>query len=320
MTDKQPVGNIFLPMPENDSCGANEAASNALVRSLAKNGPRAPVATPNKECQAPRLVDLATHADYPDTVVALTVAYKGTGFSGFARQEGLQTVQGALEQALQTLYGREIVTTGAGRTDAGVHALGNVVSFGLSQEEFNVRGLDRLQSSLNALVPDELVVKQVDQRSADFSARFSARLREYRYRIYPSETPPVFLEPYVWWLKSSEYIDVAAMKAAALLFEGEHDFRSFCVAKSADLGPTVREVFRVFIFGSQHLGEKCLVVQVVGNAFLHSMVRVMVGSLVEVGLRKRDPSWISEVLLARDRKSAGQTAPAKGLTLWRVEY
>jgi len=256
----------------------------------------------------------------PDAVVALTVAYRGTPFSGFARQEGQCTVQGELERALQTIYHREVLVTGAGRTDAGVHALGNVVSFGLGHDELVNRSLDKLQSSINALVPDALVVKRIEEKPADFSARFSAQAREYRYRIYLSETPPVFLEPYVWWLRSSGPLDITAMKAATHYFEGEHDFRSFCVAKSADLGPTVRSVSKVLIFGAQHLGEQSLVIQVIGNAFLHSMVRVMAGTLVEVGMRKQDPAWIEEVLEARDRQCAGQTAPAQGLTLWRVIY
>ncbi|MDR2035705.1 MAG: tRNA pseudouridine(38-40) synthase TruA [Coriobacteriales bacterium] len=258
-------------------------------------------------------------ADTPETVVALTVAYQGSCFSGFAKQDGQCTVQGELEQALRTLYHHEIATTGAGRTDAGVHALGNVVSFGLTQAQFDERSVEKLQSSLNALVPDALVVKKIEQKPADFSARFSAQAREYRYRIVISQTPPLFLEPYVWWIKPGP-LDITAMKEAALLFEGEHDFRSFCVAKSADLGPTTRRVSRVHLFSTQHLGEQNLVVQVIGNAFLHSMVRVMVGTLVEVGLRKQPPSWIGEVLEARDRRCAGQTAPAKGLTLWRVLY
>lgn len=255
-----------------------------------------------------------------ETVLALTVAYEGSHFSGFARQEGQCTVQGELERALHTVYRREFQTTGAGRTDAGVHALGNVVSFSLAREELNERSLDKLQSALNALTSDGLVVKRIEQKPLDFSARFSAQAREYRYRLYPSKTPPVFLEPYVWWIKTSGAIDVTAMKEAALYFEGEHDFRSFCVAKSADLGPTSRYISRVMLFGTQHLGEHCIVVQIIGNAFLHSMVRVMVGSLVEVGMRKRQPAWIGEVLDARDRCAAGETAPAQGLTLWRVVY
>ena len=261
----------------------------------------------------------ADTADSTETVIAITIAYRGSNYAGFARQEGQQTVQGELERALRTLYHRDIITTGAGRTDAGVHALGNVVSFGLMQDEFDVRSLDKLQNSLNALVPDDLVIKRIEQKPVDFSARFSAQAREYRYRLHPSNTPPVFLEPFVWWLKEP-LIDISAMKAAAKLLEGEHDFHSFCVAKSADLGSTMRFVSKILIFGTQHLGERSLVVQIIGNAFLHSMVRIMVGSLVEVGLHRQPPEWIGEVLAARDRRSAGPTAPAKGLTLWRVVY
>lgn len=259
-------------------------------------------------------------ASSPGAVLALTVSYEGSSFSGFARQPGQCTVQGELEQALKTVYRRSVETTGAGRTDAGVHALGNVVSFELSESECNERSLLRLQSALNALTPDALVVKAVTQKEAGFSARFSAQSREYRYRLYPSETPPVFMAPYAWWIKTQQLFDLTAMKEAALYFEGEHDYRSFCVAKSADLGPTSRNVSKVLVFGTQHLGEHCLVVQIIGNAFLHSMVRVMVGSLVEVALRKKPPVWIKEVLEARDRRAAGQTAPAQGLTLWRVVY
>lgn len=283
MTEEQPAGNTSLD--------------------------RHPSSTPNMQ-----------EAQHEDAVMVLTLSYEGSHFSGFARQEEQQTVQGVLEKALQTLFGRKVLTTGAGRTDAGVHALGNVVSFGVGQDELKERGMDKLHRALNALTPDALVIKAIAQKPKGFSARFSAQAREYRYRIYPSNTPPVFLEPYVWWLKMDHPLDVTAMKEAAPLFEGEHDFRSFCVAKSADLGPTKRSVSKVMLFGAQHLGEQCLVIQVIGNAFLHSMVRVMVGSLLEVGMGKQAPKWITEVLAARDRRAAGQTAPAKGLTLWRVLY
>ncbi|MDR1087886.1 MAG: tRNA pseudouridine(38-40) synthase TruA [Coriobacteriales bacterium] len=293
MTDNQPAGNTGIGVPPEAS----------LMRE--------PGTQQSESCD---------EAGLPDAVLALTVSYEGSHFSGFARQEFQRTVQGELEQALHTIYHREVVTTGAGRTDAGVHALGNVVSFGLAQGELEERGFDRLQSSLNALTPESLVVKRIQQMPAEFSARFSAQAREYRYRIYPSATPPVFLAPYVWWLKVSEPLDIAALKLAASYFEGEHDFRSFCVAKSAASGPTTRTVSKVMVFGSQHLGEQCMVVQVIGNAFLHSMVRVMVGSLVEVCLRRQPPEWIRKVLEARDRRAAGQTAPAQGLTLWRVIY
>lgn len=253
-------------------------------------------------------------------VLALTVSYVGAGFHGFARQPGQVTVQGELERALATLLRREVETVGAGRTDAGVHALGQVVSFDVSPEELEERSLGKLRSSLNALTPDGIVVRKIQGRPAGFSARFSALEREYRYRFVVGEEEPLFLKPYVWWVPTDQPLDVQAMKQAASHLVGEHDFTSFCVAASAVGKNTVRELLSVTIFGNDHLGESCLVLQIRGTAFLHSMVRVIAGSLLDVGLRRHDPEWIREVLEARDRTAAGQTAPAQGLTFWRVRY
>jgi tRNA pseudouridine38-40 synthase len=263
--------------------------------------------------------DSPTISDF-DSTIALTVAYQGSGFSGFARQDGPITVQGSLENALKTILHRDVLTTGAGRTDAGVHALGQVVSFGVNDIELNARSLEKLQSSLNALTPDSLVVKRVEQKDASFSARFSATQREYRYRLYFNPSPPVFMAPYAWWIPHQGPLLVNELKAAAKLLEGENDFKSFCVAKSAEGKTTMRNISKIHVFGSQHLGEQCLVIQVFGNAFLHSMVRVIVGTLVEVALGKKPVQWVGEVLAAKDRCAAGQTAPAQGLTFWKVSY
>jgi tRNA pseudouridine38-40 synthase len=253
-------------------------------------------------------------------VLALTVAYEGSGFHGFARQSGQVTVQGELEHALQTLYKTPIETVGAGRTDAGVHANGQVVSFALDPKQLVSRGLPKLMQSLNALTPDGLVVRAIEQKEPGFSARFSAKERIYRYRLYPRAVPPVFMAPYAWWLPGEQPLDVNAMRQAAQYLVGEHDFASFCVAKSAVDKTTVREITGIFIFGMQHLGEPLVMVEVSGNAFLHSMVRVIVGTLVEVGLRRRQSEWVAEVLAATKRQAAGPTAPAHGLTFWRVKY
>jgi tRNA pseudouridine38-40 synthase len=276
--------------------------------------PAAPT-TPESEQASPKLPSLEQAV-----VVSLTVAYNGSDYHGFARQNGQITVQGALEHALATLYHREVATVGAGRTDAGVHALGQVVSFELGEEEYDARSPAKLAASLNALTPDSLIVKAAQRRPPGFSARFSAVEREYRYRIYTRDTPPLFLAPYVWWLSLDHPLDVSAMRRAAPLLVGEHDFHSFCVAKSTEGRATTRELRGVFIFAHQHLGERCIVIQVRGNAFLHSMVRVIAGTLVEVGLRRRPPEWVAEVLAATDRRAAGPTAPAQGLTLWKVRY
>jgi tRNA pseudouridine38-40 synthase len=255
-----------------------------------------------------------------DVALALTVAYEGSGFSGFAKQDGAITVQGCLESALETIYHHPVSTTGAGRTDAGVHALGQVVSFNLEKPELTARTLEKLRSSLNALTPEQLVVRRIEQRLPGFSARFNATQREYRYRLYFSPTPPVFMAPYAWWIPIDRPLDIKLLKAAGKLLEGEHDFKSFCVAKSAEGQVTMRNISKVHVFGAQHLGEQCVMIQIFGNAFLHSMVRVIIGTLVEVVLGKHPVEWVGEVLEVKDRRAAGQTAPAHGLTLWNVSY
>jgi len=250
------------------------------------------------------------------SVLALTVSYDGALFSGFARQPGRQTVQGRLEAALGTVLRRAVTTTGAGRTDAGVHALGQVVSFDADGNEPEPASLLR---SLNALVGEGIVVTEVRRAAAGFSARFDAEAREYRYRLVPGPLPPLFLAKVAWWTKRT--LDLGAMRQAAGALVGEHDFRSFCVAESAALErSTVRRVELIDVVPEEHLGEHCVTVRVVGNAFLHSMVRVMVGSLVEVATGRREPGWVAEALAACDRSAAGPTAPAHGLTLWHVHY
>lgn len=248
-------------------------------------------------------------------VVALTVAYDGAPFAGFARQDGPETVQGRLEEALSTVLRTPVATVGAGRTDAGVHALGQVVSFEATGLEPPDAALAR---SIGALAGPDIAVREVRRARGGFSARHDAVAREYRYRIVTGGTPPVFLARCAW--HPGRDLDVDAMRAGAAALIGEHDFRSFCVAESAEGKRTVRRVDTLEFLAADDLGEPHLVVRVVGNAFLHSMVRVMVGSLVEVGRGAREAEWVAEALAARDRAAAGPTAPAHGLTLWGVEY
>jgi tRNA pseudouridine38-40 synthase len=247
--------------------------------------------------------------------VVLTLSYDGSGFAGFARQPEVPTVQGAVEAALATVLRREVTTVGAGRTDAGVHALGQVVSFEADGSEPEGGALLR---SLNALVGEGIVVTGVREAPTGFSARHSAVGREYRYRLVPGPVPPLFLAGSAWWVKGT--LDLRAMRRAAESLVGEHDFRSFCVTASAEGIRTHRRLDVVDIAPAVEMGEHAIVVRVTGNAFLHSMVRVIVGSLVEVGLGRRPAEWIAEVLSARDRAAAGPTAPAHGLTLWHVSY
>jgi len=247
--------------------------------------------------------------------LALTVAYDGAPFAGFARQPGLETVQGRLEDALGTVLRRSVGTVGAGRTDAGVHALGQVVSFDAFGEE---PAPQRLRRSLTALAGEGIVVRDVRRARPGFSARFDAIGREYRYRIVAGEVPPLFLDRFAWHVAAD--LDPEALSTAAQALVGEHDFRSFCVTESAQGQRTVRRIDAIEVLAEQHLGEECLTVCVRGNAFLHSMVRVIVGTLVEVGTGRREAAWVAEALAARAREAAGPTAPAHGLTLWNVSY
>lgn len=248
-------------------------------------------------------------------VLAITVSYEGSGFAGFARQPGLPTVQGEIERALATVLRREVETVGAGRTDAGVHALGQVVSFAADGTEPEDSSLLR---SLNALTPAAIVVTGIRHAASGFSARHSAVAREYRYLLVPGPVPPLFLARYAWWVRHT--LDLGAMRDGAACLVGEHDFRSFCVAGSGRDCRTYRHLDLVQVEPDATLGEHVVMIRVTGNAFLHSMVRVIVGSLVEVGSGRRPVSWMAEALEARDRTAAGPTAPPQGLMLWHVTY
>ncbi len=252
--------------------------------------------------------------------VAMKLSYLGGPFRGFARQPGLLTVQGEIEKALSILFRREVETVCAGRTDAGVHARGQVVSFELFENELAVRSLHSVMRSVNALVDDGIEARAITIAPDGFSARFDAMWREYRYRLNRGPCVPLFTRDLTWQIDGAEKLNLDAMRAAAELLVGEHDFKSFCVTASAIGRSTKREVFSIDIYEEDQLGEPATVVKVVGNAFLHSMVRTIVGTLSEVGCGRRDPAWVGEVIEARERSAAGATAPAKGLVLWHVEY
>ncbi len=258
-------------------------------------------------------------------VLVLKVAYDGTEFSGFAAQERqthVRTVAGELARALGTLLRREVDLTCAGRTDAGVHARAQHVSVPMTPEESATLSGERLLRSLGAVLPGDVRVGAVYRADAGFSARFDARARRYRYRIVAGPVGALFNARWSWWLRcrSASDLDVAAMDEAARCLVGEHDFKSFCKTASAQGKPTCRFVESVGFEEEEAMGERMLVLDVVGNAFLHSMVRTIVGTLVEVGLGRRDPAWVADALAARDRRAAGPCAPACGLTFWDVRY
>ena len=263
--------------------------------------------------------------------LAMKVAYRGAAFSGFARQPDQLTVQGELEDALRMLLRREVETTCAGRTDAGVHARGQVVSFDVSPDELDEldardsgSGRPRfasLKRSLNAITHEDIAVREVWQAADGFSARFDAKAREYRYFLAVGTTPPVLMRDFCWQVPgSADGLDVQAMERASRCLIGERDFKSFCRAVSAEGKPTCRNLMEVSFSPKEVMGEELLVVRVVGSSFLHSMVRTIVGTLVDVGRGRKPEAWVAEALAALDRSAAGECAPAQGLVFWDVRY
>jgi tRNA pseudouridine38-40 synthase len=241
-------------------------------------------------------------------VYRLEVAYDGTGFHGFARQPGVRTVQGEIEAALSRVLKLTVETTGAGRTDAGVHARGQVVSFVVVVE----LDLAPLQRSLNGLLHPEAVVTRLAPAAPGFNARFSAVWREYRYQLINAAHPDPLQRTSTWHVP--DYLDLAAMNSCAEQLVGQHDFSSFCRTPTG--GNMVRRVLE-----AQWAADPPLVVlRVRANAFCHQMVRSMVGLMVEVGRGRRRPEETAAVIAAADRGAAGPMAPAQGLILWEVGY
>lgn len=267
--------------------------------------------------ERPSIEERAADPSTLDATLVLKLGYRGADFCGFAAQPGRRTVAGEVVRSLETLLRREVDLTCAGRTDAGVHAIAQYVSVPVTADELALP-VRRLMHGLSALLPDDISPVVLYHAPKGFSARFDARSRSYRYRIVAGEARPVLAWDHAWWLRSD--LDVAAMGEAASALVGEHDFKSFCKATSAEGKPTHRCVMRCDVSEQAECGERVICIDVVGNAFLHSMVRTITGTLVEVGRGHRSPAWVGEALAACDRKAAGPCAPAKGLTFVGVDY
>lgn len=227
-------------------------------------------------------------------------------------------MQGELEQALSLLFRRPVDVVCAGRTDAGVHARGQVVSFDVDACELRRPHALQPRRSLNALTCEGIVVRAVEERPRGFSARFDAQWREYKYFLATGDTPPVFTDRTAWYVGPN--LDIAAMERALRTSSASTTSRAFAWPLRPVGKPTCRNVEEISIASEEILGEPHRVITVRGNAFLHSMVRTIVGTLVMVGRGQRDTDWVAEVLAARDRQAAGENAPARGLIFWSVGY
>ena len=239
--------------------------------------------------------------------IRLVVAYRGAEYSGWQIQPTVPTVQGEIERRLEQMTGRPCRLRAAGRTDAGVHAEGQLANF-RTESSISVQAFFR---GLNALLPDDISICSAQEVDGDFDSRRHNRGKHYRYSIWNGREPSPRRAPEVWHLHRP--LDLAAMATAARLLVGTHDFAALRSA-TCDCETTVRTIYRctVAVEGQQ------LHIDVEGTAFLKNMVRVIAGTLVDVGRGRREPGSIPDLLASRDRTRAGPTAPARGLTLVRV--
>jgi tRNA pseudouridine38-40 synthase len=257
----------------------------------------------------------------------IVLAYDGADFVGWQRQPTGVSVQGKLEEALAAIEGQPVNVVGAGRTDAGVHALGQVASCSLA----HAIPPATLARALNATLPEGVRVLRVEEAPDGFHARYSARFKTYRYLILGGRVVSPFERRYVWHVEP--VLDVPAMAAAARLIEGEHDFAALQGAGSATkttlrtiTAATVTESTPAAMFGQAFCGARdgasgrLVVFEITGNGFLRHMVRNAVGTLVEIGLGRQKAAWMADVLASGDRTLAGPTAAASGLFLVRVDY
>lgn len=246
----------------------------------------------------------------------ITVQYDGTRYRGWQRQKNTeQTIQGKIETILTRQFGRNIEIDGSGRTDAGVHARGQVANFRLHEAETDTFGREpkRLLEILNAYLPEDIAVIEIKEASERFHSRLNATEKTYIYRIWNSDIPNVFDRKYVSPI--AQTLDLLQMRRAAEYLMGTHDFAAFCgnakIKKS-----TVRTIYEIEI---TQIGPEVRI-RYRGNGFLQNMVRIVTGTLVEVGTGERAAEDIKDILESGQRSRAGMMMPAQGLILWEVKY
>jgi tRNA pseudouridine38-40 synthase len=241
----------------------------------------------------------------------LDLEYDGTNYHGWQVQPNAPTVQEKLEDALHQILGEQVRVTGAGRTDAGVHALGQVGHLRTASD----REVEALFRGVNSLLPEDIVVKSVREASPDFHARRSALRKRYEYWILNDPTRSAFHHRFVWHVRVG--LDLAKMRRAAESLVGEHDFASFQASGGEPGRHTVRHLYLLEV---EEFQNGVVRIAVEGNAFLRGMVRILAGTLVDVGRGRVPEQALPGILTARDRKAAGRTAPGKGLFLNWVRY
>ncbi|OON95409.1 MAG: tRNA pseudouridine(38-40) synthase TruA [Candidatus Epulonipiscium fishelsonii] len=243
--------------------------------------------------------------------IKFNVAYNGKNYHGFAKQKGnISTIQSCLEASLYELTGKKVEVLGSGRTDTGVHARKQCCMSILD----TTIPIERMAKAMNARLPKDIIVSNVEAADKDFHPRFNVKVKTYKYQILNQDYNDPFVKDFVWFYPYK--IDLEKMKQASQFFVGEHDFEGFCSAGSS-VATTRRTIYKLDIYNKE---ETLVNIDVSGNGFLYNMVRIIVGTLIDVGQGKTLVSDIPHIIESKNRKLAGITAPAQGLTLYDVKY
>lgn len=246
--------------------------------------------------------------------IKLIISYDGTRYNGWQKQGNTKnTIQEKMEETISRIVGEKIELIGSGRTDAGVHALGQVANFHVLQMNITDRKLDKLKDDLNQYLPKDIRILHICEAPERFHARLNAVGKHYSYRIDNGDVADIFHRNYL--VRLEEKLDIELMKKAAEYLIGKHDFMSFCANKKMKKS-TVRTITKLDI------SEKDGIIRLdfYGNGFLYNMIRIIMGTLIEAGFGKRKPEDVKRIIEAKDRKEAGYLAPAKGLFLEEVFY
>ncbi len=244
--------------------------------------------------------------------ILLTIEYDGTGFHGWQRQPGLRTAQGVLEEGLSRITGQQIQVDGTSRTDAGVHALGQRATF---QGDFGIP-TDRIPIAANHIMGGDIRITEAVDVPDGFHARFSSRGKKYRYVIWNSSEMPVFYRNYRYQVEKP--LDIGRMRRAAEDIVGTHDFQCFQAAGGTPRETTVRTIYDLQLL--EEVQGRQIALEISGDGFLYNMVRIITGTLVDIGLGKMPVDAAANAIQAGDRRLAGHTAPPQGLYLMEVYY
>ncbi len=242
--------------------------------------------------------------------ILLTIRYNGTNFSGWQAQSGKKTIQGDIEEALKNLFNEEISIRGASRTDAGVHAMCQLALF-----KYDCKiPLEKLPFAINSFLKRDIVIINAKEVSNEFHPQYSVYKKTYEYKIYNDIFNNPMLKEYTEFVSTP--LNIEKMKQACQYFIGEYDFKAFC-ASGAMSKTTIREIYNLSVEKNK---DNVITITITGNGFLYNMVRIIAGTLIEIGCLKYEPEYVKEIINSKDRKKAGRTASAKGLTLKKIYY